>query len=212
MDSRSPLASVWCWMNDSSQMKRENLNRLLTAAPLPSPPPPSPTNPQKTACGTKETIITDVKSEASEACNNWTSRGEHLCPPTCTHHCLCPLKLHPSLSGFCSQRAHLEMRFKTINVELPRSENTGGTTERFLVQITVFSFCFCEKEMRKSWGRREGGGVTDVAAGHVFLCIQTTMLKAVFSPHFKPFFSSRIITQPRCPSSDNDCLTTEIGN
>lgn len=91
-------------MYASPQMEGENLNQ---------------TPPQKAAFGTKETVITRVKSKASQACRNLTSRGVHLCSLMCAHRCLCPLKLHSPLSGFSSQRAHLEMRFKTaISVEL----------------------------------------------------------------------------------------------
>lgn len=75
--------------------------------------------PTKAAFRTKETVITRVKSKASQACHTPTSCGVHLCSLMCTHRCLCPLKLHSPLSGFSSQRAHLEMRFKTaISVEL----------------------------------------------------------------------------------------------
>lgn len=82
------------------------------------------------------------------------------------------------------------MRFKTaINVELPWSENTGGTTELFLVQITgcVFLFIFfCGGGGREVVGG--GGAQTEwLLAMCFFLCIQTTALKAVFSPHFESF-------------------------
>lgn len=174
----------------------------------------SPKKKKTAAFGTKETVITDVKSKASEAGNNWTSRGVHLCSPMCTCGCLCPLKLHSSLSGLCSQRAHLEMRFKTaINVELSWSENTGGTTELFLVQITGCFFCFCFF-VRERRGGCEGGAQTEwLLAMCFFVHSDHRAESSIFSPLWiLSFFSSSIIIQTRCPSSDNDCLTTEIGN
>lgn len=142
--------------------------------------------PKKAAFGTKETVITRVKSKASQACCTTTSRGVHLCSLMCTHRCLCPLKLHSPLSGFSSQRAHLEMRFKTaISVELCAVRR--HRRDRGIV------LCPNHNSKLGVWcGGRAGGNRKmlrwRVTASHVLLCIQPPSLKAVFSPHFESFF------------------------
>lgn len=161
--------------------------------------------PKKAAFRTKETIITRLKSKASQAWRTPTSRGVHLCSLMYTHQCLCPLKLHSPLSGFSSQRAHLEMRFKTaISVEL-----CGVRRHRSDRGIVL-----CPKHNSKLGVRCVGGQANRkmqrwrVTASHALLC--PPRWKQYFLPTLNPF--SRIIIHCRCPSSDNDCLTTEIGN
>lgn len=64
------------------------------------------------------------------------------------------------------------MRFKTaINVELQWSKNTGGTTERFLVQTTgsVFFYFFPFFSFGEG-GEEVVGGTDREAAGHVSFC------------------------------------------